>query len=205
MSSSTFIKGLYAIVDDSFNHPIELARQIISGGCRLLQLRSKKMSTAEFLSTASEIQKICEKAEAIFIVNDRIDIALAVGAGGVHLGQDDIPLKAARKIIGNKIIGVSTHNLAETQAAQNEGANYIGFGPIFSTSTKLDAHAVQGIDKLISMRKEISIPIVAIGGVKKENMEELYNAGADAAAIISSLAKADDACGTTSKLMAIKG
>ncbi|MBE9502643.1 MAG: thiamine phosphate synthase [Proteobacteria bacterium] len=205
MSSPAIIKGLYAIVDDSFGDSVGLAENILAGGCRLLQLRSKQMSTARFLDAARKIKTICRKRGATFIINDRIDIALAAGADGVHLGQDDLSLNEAKKIMGNKIIGISTHNLSEAEEAEKRGAHYIGFGPIFRTNTKADAHAVQGLDKLSKIRQKVSIPIVAIGGITGENMQSAYLAGADAVAIISYLAKAKNVCERTKELMNIKG
>lgn len=205
MLSPAIIKGLYAIVDDSFADPVKLAEEILDGGCRLLQLRSKKMSTGLFLETAKRIGKACKKRGATFIVNDRLDIALAAGANGVHLGQDDLPLDEAKKIMGNKIIGISTHNLEEAQAAEKGAAHYIGFGPIFRTTTKADAHALQGLDKLSEISQRVSIPIVAIGGISAENMRSTYLAGADAVAIISDLAGAKNVCERTKELMTIKG
>lgn len=195
------IKGLYALVDDSFADPVGLAGEILDGGCRLLQLRSKKMSTGLFLETARKIGKACRKRGATFIINDRVDIALAVDADGVHLGQDDLPLGEAKNIIGNKIIGISTHNLSEAQEAEKGGAHYIGFGPIFRTKTKPDAHAAQGLDTLVNIRGKVSLPIVAIGGITAKSMKSAYLAGADAVAIFSDLAGAKNVCERTKELM----
>lgn len=205
MPSPAVINGLYAIIDDSFADPVGLAGKVIAGGCRLLQLRAKRMSTAAFLESARAIRTACHDVGATFIVNDRLDIALAVDADGVHLGQDDLPLSEAGKIMGHKIIGISTHSLEEAQSAEKGGAHYIGFGPIFRTGTKKDAHAVQSPDELSKIRRKISIPVVAIGGITLQNIESVFAAGADAVAVISALAAADDAFETTRKLMKING
>lgn len=200
------IKGLYAIIDDSFPEPLLTADRILAGGGRILQLRAKKISGAEFLETAIAIRSLCTAKGALLIINDRVDIAIMSGADGVHLGQDDLPIEAARRVLGSeKIIGVSTHNLTEACSASEEGADYIGFGPVFSTDTKSDAHAVQGLDKLKEISLVVDIPLVAIGGICEENMSSVLEAGADAVAVISAIAGASNIGLKTSELIAIAG
>lgn len=200
--NSAIIRGLYAIVDDSFADPAGLARKILAGGCRLVQLRAKNASTAGLLKTAREMKRECDRYGATFIVNDRVDIAAAVGANGVHIGQDDLPLKEARKILGNeKIVGVSTHDLGEALRAESGGADYVGFGPIFSTDTKEDAQDPKCVYLLERIGKRISVPVVAIGGIKRKNIGEVFEAGADAAALISEICGAEDVTRTTSLLV----
>ncbi len=126
------------------------------------------------------------------IVNDRIDVALASDADGVHLGQEDLPLSAGRKLLGRKIVGISTHNLQQAEEAERNGADYIGFGPIFGTMTKATGYAARGIDGLKRIRAAVRLPIVAIGGVTEENIEQVWRAGADSAAIISDILHAPD-------------
>ena len=192
------IKALYAIVDASGPNPVDMAKKILAGGCRIIQLRGKDVSASEFLQAASGISHECSGCGALFIVNDRADIALASGAGGLHLGQDDMPLSDARKILGKeKVIGISTHNIEEAILARKGGADYIGFGPIFKTETKKDAQSPKGLEALIAIRKNVPLPIVAIGGLKKQNIEEVFKAGADAVAMISELSLSDDVSAKT--------
>ena len=187
---------LYAIVDTSLlrGRPLtNILRELLKGGCKLIQLRAKKLSSGEFFALAKEARQLTREAGAIFIVNDRADIALACGADGVHLGQDDLPLYAARKLLGKeKIIGVSTHDLAQASEAEKAGADYIGFGPIFGTATKETGYSPRGLEMLRQIRKEVKLPIVAIGGITESNVAEVWKTGADAAAIISDLMGAED-------------
>lgn len=165
----------------------QIVRQAITAGIRSVQLREKQMSKKEIHREALAIRALTEKNNTTFIINDYIDIALAVNADGVHLGQEDMPVKEARKIMGkNKIIGISTHSLMQALRAQEAGADYIGFGPIFRTSTK-DAGYPKGLKALEEIRKHIKIPIVAIGGVIPENASSVLAAGADAVAVMSAI------------------
>ncbi len=187
------IKGLYAIIDASFPDPVRIAEKLLAGGARIVQLRAKDLPAGGFLHLAREIGAKCREYEAIFIINDRVDLAMLVGADGVHLGQDDMPIAEARKIMGtDKLIGISTHNAAEGLAAAKAGADYIGFGPIFKTHTKKDAEAIKGLKGLKALRREVSLPIVGIGGINDGNIGSVFDAGADAAALISALAGAGD-------------
>ncbi len=137
------------------------------------------------------IREIAERHKVTFIINDYIDIALAAGAGGVHLGQEDMPLEEARKILGSrKIIGISTHTLRQAVRAEEAGADYIGFGPMFHTSTK-DAGHPKGIKALQNIRREVNIPVVAIGGIAPDNAVRVLDAGADAIAVASGILSGD--------------
>ncbi len=184
---------LYLITDTAasgLSH-IEAVRMAISAGVKTIQLREKLLSKKDIYKTAVTIRSLTLRYGATFIMNDYIDIALAVDADGVHLGQDDMPVKEARKIIGrNKIIGVSTHSLKQAVAAQASGADYIGFGPIFKTSTK-NAGEPKGIASLKKIREEIDIPIAAIGGINYNNAPEVLNNGADAIAVASGILSGD--------------
>ena len=175
---------------------VDLAKKICAGGARLLQLRVKDLPAREFLSIAQEVRTICQQASCLLIINDRADIALAVDADGVHVGQEDLPLEATRKVLGpGKIIGVSTHDPAQAVAAERGGADYIGFGPLFGTSTKATGYTVRGLDQLREIRALVHLPIVAIGGITAERAPAALAAGAEAVAMISDLVLADDVTG----------
>jgi thiamine-phosphate pyrophosphorylase len=132
------------------------------------------------------------RSSAVFIVNDHPDIAIAVDADGVHLGQDDLPVEEARKLMGgSRIIGVSTHSVEQARAAQSAGADYIGFGPIFTTKTK-DAGPHQGIEGLRQVRKAVALPVIAIGGINTANLDKVLREGADGVAVISAILAAPD-------------
>ena len=191
-----FPSPLYAIADTLGRLELSffgLAEQICAGGARLLQLRVKDRPTREFLTLAQEVRTICHRYGSLLIINDRADIALAVEADGVHVGQEDLPLAAARKVLGpGKLIGVSTHDPAQALAAARGGADYLGFGPLFGTSTKATGYSARGLDQLREVRALVSLPIVAIGGITAERAPAVLAAGADAIAMISDLVLADN-------------
>lgn len=173
--------GAYVIT--SGDH-VELARRACEAGARVLQYRDKKASRLELFQNAREIAAVARRCGTLFIVNDYIDIALMVGADGVHLGQDDIPIADARRIVPVEfIIGKSTHSLAQAVAAQEEGADYIGCGPLFATPTKEDYIPI-GIETLKTVLSTVHIPVVAIGGINLENLDEIRNAGAKNVAMV---------------------
>lgn len=190
------IQGLYAIIDNSIRSDlsnIEIAKRVLAGGARILQLRGKGLSSKELLEQAREIRELTRKAGATFIVNDRADFALLSDADGAHLGQDDLPVSEARRILGRgKLIGISTHNIEQALKAEQEGADYIGFGPIFETKTKADAEEAKGLPALMEIREKVEIPVVAIGGINLENLHEVMSAGTSGVAVISAIAKAED-------------
>ncbi len=191
-----FPSPFYAVAD-TLNQPDlsfqDLTDHLCAGGARFLQLRVKQQPTRDCVALAAAVRRICRRYRCTLIINDRADIALAVGAGGVHLGQEDLPLAAARKIVGReKIIGVSTHTLRQALTAEQEGADYIGFGPLFSTTTKATGYAVRGLQQLHELRQQIRIPIVAIGGITAERAPAALRAGADAVALISDVVLAPD-------------
>lgn len=199
------IKGLYAIIDNSIRPDlsnIEIAKKVLAGGAQIIQLRGKGLSSRELLEQAREIGLLSRAAGAIFIVNDRADIALLSGADGVHLGQDDLPISEARKILGKgKMIGISTHSLEQALKAEQEGADYIGFGPVFDTKTKADAEEAKGLQALREVKQRVSIPVIAIGGINLENMGEIIDAGSDGAAVISAIIKAENIEDATRRFM----
>lgn len=186
---------LYAIVDpeQTKGRATEtVLRELLEGGIKLLQLRAKVMPAGDFLQLARVARSLTRSYDCRLIVNDRVDIALACEADGVHLGQEDLPLHATRKLMANKMIGVSTHEVEQAREAERGGADYIGFGPMFGTTTKETGYSARGPAMLRRVRDSVSIPIVAIGGITEGNVNEVWQAGADSAAIITDLLGADD-------------
>jgi thiamine-phosphate pyrophosphorylase len=164
-----------------------MIRPVMNAGVKWIQYRDKERSRREIYEEAVRLRSMIKQSDGIFIVNDHTDIALAVDTDGVHLGQDDLPLKEARKIMGEgKIIGISTHNLEQAETAERDGADYIGFGPVFHTKTKA-AGSPKGIDMLREIRKHVHLPVVAIGGINLENVQSVLEAGADAIAVASAI------------------
>jgi len=167
-------------------------QQAIAAGVRFFQYRDKKGTRKSIYETSVRLAGMAAQAKACFVVNDHADIAAAAGSDGVHLGQDDLPIEFARKLLGNdKLIGISTHSLEQAMAAEAAGADYIGFGPVFKTSTK-DAGTTQGIRSLAVVRNSIAIPVIAIGGINQANVEFVLRAGADGAAVISAVLSTGD-------------
>ena len=198
---------LYAIFDPSQARgrpPSLILRQFLDGGARIIQLRAKEMAARDCLNLAREARELCHAAGGLFIVNDRVDIALAARAGGAHLGQEDLPLYVARKLMGKeRIIGISTHDLAQAREAEQGGADYIGFGPIFGTATKNTGYSARGLAMLKEIRQAVSLPIVAIGGINEANVAQVWQAGADSAAIISDLMGAEDVAGRVRRILSL--
>lgn len=178
----------------------DVIEEALKAGCRCVQLREKNCLGKEFLQKALKLRAITTKYEALFIVNDRVDIAILSNADGVHVGQDDIPLKEVRKLMKDKIIGVSANNLEEAIEAQANGADYIGVGAIFPTNTKLDANNV-GIIMLNSIIEKVNLPIVAIGGLKTTNVTQLKNTGILGYAVVSDILGEDDVFAKTLEWM----
>lgn len=170
----------------------EAVEQAVSGGCTLVQLREKNCSSLDFYRMALSIKSITDRRGVPLIINDRADIALAVGADGVHAGQSDLPCAVLRAMLGqDKIIGISAATVAEAVRAQRDGADYLGVGAMFPTGTKADAEAVS-MKTLMKIRRAVSIPIVAIGGINPQNAAKFRNTGIDGLAVISAiLAKPD--------------
>jgi thiamine-phosphate diphosphorylase len=167
----------------------DMTQSVLRAGVGWVQYRDKDASRRKIYEESIKIRDLAGKHNAVFIVNDYSDIALAVDADGVHLGQDDLPVKEARKILGKgKIIGVSTHSIEQALEAEQAGADYIGFGPVFHTSTK-DAGISKGIDLLKEIRNKVSIPVVAIGGINFENIHSVLETGVDGVAIASAISK----------------
>jgi thiamine-phosphate pyrophosphorylase len=187
------ISGFYAVLD---RDDAGLARALVSEA-RVLQVRIKPRTgicdAAELLRVARMARRVCDDAGAALIVNDRIDVALAADADGVHLGQSDVPIGDARRIAGDLWIGVSTHDLAQVRAACEAGADYLGFGPVFPTTTKHRPDPVQGIEGLrAAVAAAIGRPVVAIGGITPANVAAIYRTGAHAICAISAVNEARD-------------
>jgi len=186
------ITDSHLIEEEDFERKI---KEVVSNGANVIQLREKNLPLTPFLKRAIKMRKIIpSKKKTLFIVNDRVDIAVASQADGVHLGQEDFPLKDARKILGeDKIIGISTHSLKEAIEAEKEGADYIAIGPIFPTSTKANAGLPRGTEIISQIKEAVNIPVVAIGGINEGNVERVLRAGADGVAVISAIFKEKDA------------
>jgi len=192
----------YAMIDPAGGHePVALARILLDAGARILHLRLKDTGSRDLLAVARAITPLARAAGATFIVNDRADIALLAEADGVHLGQEDLPLDAARRILGpDRIIGVSTHSLEQARDAEASGADYIGFGAIYSGGLK-NVQQAQGLERLCSVRQAVRIPIVAIGGITEATLPAVLAAGADAAAIITDVVRAPDVAAKVRSLL----
>lgn len=182
--------SIYLVTDDGCLQGralLDCVREALEGGVTLVQYRAKTASSAEMYNEALQLKALCDSFNVPLIINDRLDIAMAVGAAGVHLGQDDLPCAAARRILGEDyIIGVSAHNQAEAKAALQSGADYLGCGAVFGTATKADVKKL-GTDGLASICREKGLPVVGIGGVTAGNYREVRAAGADGAAIVSGI------------------
>lgn len=182
---------LYVVTDEAIGRGrshAELAGMALKGGADAIQLRDKTVPDRTLLDIAEDIRTLTEEAGALFIINDRLDIALASGADGVHLGQQDMPVAIARLIAPRDlIIGVSVRSLDEAIRAEQSGADYLALSPVFTTSSKSDAGAPNGLKTLRSIREACTIPLIAIGGITRENVVSVISAGADGAAVISAV------------------
>lgn len=191
--------SIYLVTDDGCLQGralLDCVREALEGGVTLVQYRAKTASSAEMYNEALQLKALCDSFKVPLIINDRLDIAMAVGAAGVHLGQDDLPCAAARRILGEDyIIGVSAHNPAEAKAALQSGADYLGCGAVFGTATKADVKKL-GTEGLMAICKAKGLPVVGIGGVTADNYREVRAAGADGAAIVSGILAQPDISAT---------
>ncbi|MHB9909101.1 thiamine phosphate synthase [Clostridium botulinum] len=187
---------LYLITDRRFLKGRQLKKVVedaILGGVTIVQVREKDVSTREFYNVAKEVKEVTDYYKVPIIINDRLDIAQAIDASGVHLGQKDMHLNIAREILGkDKIIGISVGNVKEALEAQNNGADYLGIGTIFPTGSKKDVDALIGIDGLSKIKDSISIPSVAIGGINKTNFKDVLKTGIEGISVISAILDEDD-------------
>ncbi len=180
------------VLQDRFSH-LELTELAISGGADTIQFRRKEGSTRELIEIAQGMRRLCTEKGAVFIVNDRIDVAIATGADGVHLGQDDFPIPLARELLGKeRIIGGSAATPEEIEICIREGADYVGFGPVYPTGSKDDAGPVSGIDLLKRIVASTPVPVIAIGGIDQSNASHVMGAGAHGIAVISAVCCKED-------------
>jgi len=189
------LPGLYLIIDTQAlkeRSHVDVASQAIRGGAKVIQLRDKVQSKKELLPIAEQLKKLCAEHDVLFIMNDHFDLALAVDADGLHLGQDDLPIKVARKLLPiDKILGRSTRTVDQAVAAETEGADYIAVGSMYPTPTKETAQVV-GPERLRQVRQAVTLPLVAIGGINKDNAAEVLAAGADSLAVIRAVVQAEN-------------
>lgn len=191
--------SLYLVTNQNENL-LNIIEESILGGVSIVQLREKKSNTKDFYQIAKNVKKITDKHNIPLIINDRLDIALAINASGVHLGQDDLPCKIARNILKDKIIGISASTVKEAKKAEKDGANYIGCGAIFPTKTKNDAKNVS-INKLKEIVESVNIPVVAIGGINKNNVIKLKNTQISGISVVSEIMDSENPKITSEKLL----
>ncbi|MCQ8213023.1 thiamine phosphate synthase [Cetobacterium somerae] len=196
--------GVYAITDSKSGKNkdfLEYCEELLKGGAKIIQYREKSRDLKKLLKEAKSLRILTKKYNAIFIVNDHLDIALLSEADGIHIGQDDLPIKDIRNLLGDdKIIGISTHNPAEARQALLDGADYIGVGPIFYTETKEDVCAPVTLEYLEFVNKNIDLPYVAIGGIKESNIQQVLFKGAKSICLVSELVGAVNTLETTKKI-----
>jgi len=189
------IRGLYVLIDPaacSVHDPVAVARLALDGGASMLQWRDKLRDKGEQLPDARAVRDLCAERDALFIVNDHADLAVVLGADGLHLGQKDLPIAEARRVVGHSmLIGTSTNNAGEARAAEAAGAAYVAVGAIFPTSSKETTRPAD-IERLREVRAAVNVPIVAIGGIDASNIRQVVDAGANAAAVISAVCGAAD-------------
>ena len=199
--------GLYVITDEEISHGlshVEIARKAAEGGADVIQLRDKARTERDMMSIALQIGEITRSSGILFIINDRLDLALASGADGVHLGQEDLPIPFARRISPKGfIIGASVRTVQEALIAESEGADYLALSPIFDTGTKSDAGPGKGLEMLKGIKSAVSIPIIAIGGIGKNNVRQVMDAGADGVAVISAIVGQKDIVKATAEVRSL--
>jgi len=180
----------YFITDSSLTKEgiVDDVTNALKAGCQVIQYREKVMSTRSMCEQGSKIRELCNSYDAIYIVNDRVDVALATGADGVHLGQSDMVLETGRRLMPRGMIGISITSVEEGIEAKRNGADYLGIGPIYPTDTKIDADPPIGLGPLRELKQKVDIPLVAIGGIEHKNISEIVSAGADGIAAISATA-----------------
>ena len=206
-NKATLPAGIYALTSELHSQGrsnIEVAREILDSDVRILQYREKTKKVREMYEECLVLRAMTQQHGALLIINDHLDLALAVGADGVHIGQDDLPLAKVRELVGpDLIIGVSTHSPAQAIAAVSEGADYIGVGPLFATQTKVDVCDPVGLDYLEYVVKNLEIPFVAIGGIKEHNLREVVKMGARTVALVTEIVDNPDIAGKIKRLQRI--
>ncbi len=195
---------LYVITDTVLSHgrsALEIARAALEGGADAVQLRDKSSPAFNLCRLVSEIQPQARKFGALLVVNDRVDVALVCGADGAHVGQEDLPAREARRLLPRPVVlGVSAGSREEARRAEKEGADYLGVGPVFPTPTKPDAGEALGIERFSEIARAVAIPVVAIGGITLETVDQVIGAGAAGAAVVSAVVAADDMAGAARAL-----
>lgn len=187
--------SLYVVTDRGLSRGLdhlEVARRAVEGGADVIQLRDKNLTAAELYDLATNMRAVVHGAGRLLIVNDRLDIALAAGADGVHLGQDDLPVAAARRLAPGLVIGASVSSVPEAVRAERDGADYVAVSPLFDTRSKDDAGPGRGLDALRSIRRAVTVPVIGIGGIGPAQVAEVIAAGADGIAVISAVVSQDD-------------
>jgi thiamine-phosphate pyrophosphorylase len=184
---------LYPILDTEFTNDITGdAQKLIRAGVKLLQLRAKNQTKRQIYELAIRLNGICSDQNVSLVINDHVDVALVIDSSGVHLGQDDFPVQEARELLGNRLIGYSTHTLEQFRLAQKSPVDYIAIGPVYDTTTKQTSNTVLGIAAVDSWLQNKTKPVVAIGGIQLQHIRELLTAGADGIAMISALYRTGD-------------
>ncbi len=186
--------SLYLVTDRGLSlgrSTLEIVQAAVAGGVSCVQLRENHCSTREFLNEAHSLQEFLHSKNIPLIINDRVDVALAIGADGVHLGQKDMPIGDARKLLGNKIIiGISAESVDDAVFAEAQGADYVGISPVFTTTTKKDIAPPLGLEGIREIRRKVRLPLLAIGGIHQDNATAVLQAGADGIAVVSAIVSA---------------
>jgi thiamine-phosphate diphosphorylase len=199
------VRGLYVIIDPQVTggrHPLEVASAAVRGGARMLQLRDKLRDKGESLPLATALQELCQASDVLLIINDHLDLAVAVGSGGVHLGQTDLPVEQARRVLApHQVLGRSNRELEQLAESQQMGADHLAFGPIYPTGTKAIVRQPQGVERLKQARNVARVPLVAIGGINLENVAPVVAAGADAICVTAAVGAAPDPEAAACRLM----
>ena len=201
------VRGLYVIIDPSVTggrDPIDIAEAALRGGARMLQLRDKDRDKGESIPLAESLQKLCHDAKASLIINDHADVAAIVGSAGIHVGQTDLPVSEARKVlIHSQVVGRSNHEIEELPESEEMGADHVAFGPIYPTGTKDVGYDPQGIARLLLAREASKTPLVAIGGINSENVVPVIEAGADAICVTAAVGAARDPEAAAAQLVSL--
>jgi thiamine-phosphate pyrophosphorylase len=200
------VSGLYVVLDTAVlkgRSHLEAAEKVIQAGVKIIQLRDKTTAKKKLIPLARELQRICRQHGVLFVMNDYADVALAVNADGLHVGQEDLPVETARQLLSpDKILGVSAYTVEEAQTAEKEGADYIAVGSIFPTGSKDDVKVV-GLERIKSIKKAVRLPLVAIGGINQANAQQVVEAGADSLCVISAVLGAPDMMQAAKELIEI--
>ena len=201
------VRGLYVIIDPSVTRgrdPIDIAEAALRGGARMLQLRDKDRDKGESIPLAESLQKLCQEAKASLIINDHADVAAIVGSAGIHVGQTDLPVSEARKVLAHsQVVGRSNHEIEELPESEEMGADHVAFGPIYPTGTKDVGYDPQGITRLLLAREASKTPLVAIGGINTENVAPVLEAGADAICVTAAVGVARDPEAAAARLVSL--